>query len=51
MAPGFEDAEALAATKARTDYWAKSAPKPGQVAYSLAPAKMKRGDTLPRGPE
>jgi alkylhydroperoxidase family enzyme len=32
MAPGYEDAKALAATKARTDYWAKSAPKPGKVA-------------------
>jgi alkylhydroperoxidase family enzyme len=26
MAPGFEDAEALAATKASPDYWAKSTP-------------------------
>jgi hypothetical protein len=26
MAPGFENAEALAATKAAPDYWAKSPP-------------------------
>jgi hypothetical protein len=26
MAPGFEDAEALAATKAKEDYWAAGAP-------------------------
>ncbi len=32
MAPGYENAEALAASKARADYWAKSAPQPGKVA-------------------
>ena len=28
MAPGFEDADALARSKQATDYWAKVAPKP-----------------------
>ena len=33
MAPGFEDANTLAATKASADYWAKPEPaRPGKVA-------------------
>ena len=33
MAPGFETADQLAATKARSDYWAQPAPaRPGKVA-------------------
>ena len=33
MAPGFEDAKTLAASKASADYWAKPAPaRPGKVA-------------------
>ena len=33
MAPGYEDAGSLAATKASSDYWAKPAPaRPGKVA-------------------
>jgi len=32
MAPGFEDAQRLAAAKARSDYWAKSTPRPANAA-------------------
>jgi hypothetical protein len=32
MAPGFEDAQTLAATKASADYWAKAAPRSEKVA-------------------
>jgi alkylhydroperoxidase family enzyme len=32
MAPGFEDAQTLAQTKASADYWAKAAPRPEKVA-------------------
>ena len=32
MAPGYEDAKALAATKSASDYWAKSKAQPGNVA-------------------
>jgi alkylhydroperoxidase family enzyme len=32
MAPGFEDANALAAAKASAEYWAKQEPKPEKVA-------------------
>jgi alkylhydroperoxidase family enzyme len=32
MAPGYEDAEKLAATKSAADYWAKSAPRSEKVA-------------------
>jgi hypothetical protein len=32
MAPGYEDAQALAASKAATDYWARSATEPKKSA-------------------
>lgn len=32
MAPGFEDAQRLATTKAKADYWAKSTPRPANAA-------------------
>jgi hypothetical protein len=32
MAPGFEDAQTLAQTKASADYWAKAAPRSEKVA-------------------
>jgi hypothetical protein len=32
MAPGFEDAQKLAQTKASSDYWAKSTPRSEKVA-------------------
>ncbi|MDE2230379.1 MAG: hypothetical protein KGL11_15240, partial [Alphaproteobacteria bacterium] len=31
MAPGFEDAQRLATTKAKADYWAKLTPRPDKV--------------------